>query len=68
MMMGVLINSNVGMVSAQKGTMFNEAKGITTRMSQMRDWITGGVNAFKTGTTVKEINTSVAGESFRADI
>lgn len=63
----VLANSNVGMVSAQKGTMFNEAKGITTRMSQMRDWITGGVNAFKTGTTVKEINTSVAGEAIDAD-
>ncbi len=60
----VFTNFNVGMLNVQKGSAFGEAKSLTLRMSQMRDYVTGGVNNFKTGRPVNDINKGIAGDAF----
>ena len=62
----VFTNFNVGMLNVQKGTMFGEAKSLTQRMSQSRDYVTGGINNFKAGRAVSDINKSTAGNAYDA--
>jgi hypothetical protein len=60
----VFTNFNVGMLNVQKGSAFTESKALSSRMSQMRDYVTGGVNNFKTGRPVNDINKGTAGAAF----
>lgn len=63
----VFSNFNVGMLMVQKGSASTEAKALVNRMSQLRNYITGGVNNFKVGRPVNDIDKSVAGEALSAE-